>query len=113
MQTFTEQFKALSLDQKQKVATDERRTRVAANLDKYVCIPIAVPKMSQVSSTPVDFQLGWAIGVPGEQLDDAGQPARAALTLGFPDEESAEDFCFALNHAREQRKMNASGEFRS
>lgn len=107
MQTFTEQFKALPIDQKQQLALDERKTRVKANVDKYVCIPIAVPKMSQVSRTPVDFQLGWAIGVPGEQADDDGKPARAALTVGFPDEETAEDFCWIMNQAREQRKMNA------
>lgn len=112
MQTFTERFKALPVEEKQKLAVEERRTRVLADIDKYVCIPIAVPKMTRISQTPVDFQLGWAIGVPGEQTDDDGKPARAALTLGFPDEETAEDFCLTMNHARQQRKMNASGEFR-
>jgi hypothetical protein len=109
MQTFTERFKALPVDQKQQLSLDERRTRVKADVDKYVCIPIAVPKMSQMSRTPVDFQLGWAIAVPGEQVDDDGNPARAALTVGFPDETTAEDFCWMMNNAHEQRKMNASG----
>ena len=111
--TFTEQFNAKTTNEKSQFAIEERRKRVKEHLDKYVAIPVAVPQMSQVAPEPKDFKLGWAIGVPGKQESDDGTPARAALTLGFPDEETAEDFCFNMNHAREQRKMNDSGEYRS
>jgi len=111
--TFTEQFNAKPTNEKSQFAIDERRKRVKEDLDKYVAIPVAVPQMSQMVPQPVDFKLGWAIGVPGEQKQEDGTPARAALTLGFPDEETAEDFCFGLNWARSQRKMEASGEYRT
>lgn len=107
--TFTEQFDAKAVNEKNKFTNDERRRRVKEDLDKYVAIPIAVPQMSSVAPEPKNFTLGWAVGVPGKQEAEDGKPARAALTVGFPDEATAEDFCFTMNNAREQRKMNASG----
>lgn len=111
--SFTTDFEAKPVGDKAQFAIDERLRRVKTHLDQYVAIPIAVPKMAKTAPTPIDFTLGWAIGVPGKQENEEGKPARAALTLGFPDEDTAEDFCHILNWARQRRKMEASGEYRS
>lgn len=111
--TFTEQFNAKAINEKSQFAIEERRKRVNEHLDKYVAIPISVPQMSQLAPEPKNFILGWAIGVPGKQINEDGTPARAALTLGFPDEETAEDFCYTMNNARELRRIEASSGYSS
>jgi len=101
--TFTEEFDALSLDQKNQFASDERKKRAKENTDKYVSMPIAIPLMGKLSPNPIAFKLGWAIGTPGILEDPEGRPVRAALTLGFPSEETACDFCHAMNKARAEQ----------
>ena len=101
--SFTELFEAKAVSDKMQFVAEERNRRVKQDIDKYVAIPVGVPLMGKVTPEPKDFKLGWAIGVPGSHQDDSGKPARAALTLGFPDEEAAEDFCAAMNQARDNR----------
>jgi len=106
--TFTQQFNELDVASKPEFAATERLRRIQEDLDSYIAIPVALPIMSRMVAQPVNFTLGWAIGVPGQIKDDEGKPARTALTLGMPNEEVAEDMCFLLNWARAQRMSDES-----
>ena len=101
--SFTEKFDTATVEQKNVMTAEERQKRIQENIDYYTPVPVAVPVMGKLSTNPVDYKLGWAVGVPGRHEDHTGKPARAALTLGFPDEETAEDFCFMMNEARKER----------
>jgi hypothetical protein len=106
--TFTDIFKGLLPEQKEEAVQAERKRRLPENPEEYVVLPVAAPifsKMAIHGSKPVDFQLGWIIGTPGvEELKD-GTHSRMALSLPFPTESVAEDFCYALNRARLTRQL--------